>query len=57
MLIHAYEKKDVMTVSSTILQLKLLMLASEILYKCQHMMKNVTELSEKKKVTYARNSD
>ena len=56
MLICTYKKKDVMTVSLITLQLELSVLASEMSHKCQYMMKNATELSEKKKVTYARNS-
>ena len=38
-----------MTVSLIISQLKLSVLASEMLYKCQYIMKNATELNEKKK--------
>ena len=56
MLIHACEKKDVMTVSLTTLQSKLSMLASEMSHECQHMMRNAIRLSEEKKVTYIRNS-
>ena len=57
MLICAYEKKDVMTVSLITLQLKSSVLASEMSHKCQHMMKNAIRLSEEKKVTYTRNSN
>ena len=46
-----------MTVSSTTLQSELLILAFKMSHECQHMMRNVTELSEKKKIIYARNSD
>ena len=57
MLIHTCEKKDVMTVSSTTLQSKSLMLAFEMSHECQHMMRNAIELSKEKKITYTRNSD
>ena len=46
-----------MIISLTTSQSKLSMLAFEILYKCQHIMKNAIELSEEKKVTYIKNSD
>ena len=57
MLIHIYKKKDVMTVFSITLQLKLSMLAFEMSHKCQHMMRNVIRLNEKKKVIYTRNNN
>ena len=57
MLIHAYKKKDVMTISLITLQLELSMLAFKILYKCQHIMRNAIKLNKKKKVIYTKNND
>lgn len=56
MLIHTHKKKcdDSFLI---ILQLKLSMLASEMLYEYQYIMKNMIKLSEKKKVIYTRNND